>query len=92
MLVKAIKSFSGTVTMASGDTRDIPEGAVLKDLLRAGFIVEAEPAAKKAAPAEDTAENANEENAPENGEEGAPAEKIAEVKPREAKRNKAGAN
>ena len=38
MLVRAKTGFSGSVCMAVGEERDIPEGAVLSDLLRAGHV------------------------------------------------------
>ncbi|MBQ8195407.1 MAG: hypothetical protein IJZ47_08575 [Oscillospiraceae bacterium] len=38
MKVKATVSFSGTVTMAKGDAKDIKEGPVLNDLLKAGYV------------------------------------------------------
>lgn len=47
MLIKATESFSGTVTMAKGDTRDIPEGDVLSDLLRAGLVEAVQSKSKK---------------------------------------------
>lgn len=39
MLVKATVGFSGTITMSRGELRDIPKGAPLDDLLRAGHVV-----------------------------------------------------
>lgn len=40
MKVKATIAFSGTVSMAKGDIKVIPEGAVLDDLLNAGYVEE----------------------------------------------------
>lgn len=47
MKVKATVSFSGTVTMAKDDIKDIKEGPVLNDLLKAGYVVKAEKDTKK---------------------------------------------
>ena len=44
MKVKALVSFSGTVSMAVGEVAEIGEGEVLTDLLRAGYVQEAEKA------------------------------------------------
>lgn len=38
MRVKATRSFSGLVSMAKGDTRNLEEGPVLKDLLSCGYV------------------------------------------------------
>ena len=38
MRVKANISFCGSVCMAQGEIRDIPEGGVLTDLLGAGYV------------------------------------------------------
>lgn len=40
MKVKATIAFSGTVSMAKGDIKEIPKGAVLDDLLNAGYVEE----------------------------------------------------
>lgn len=45
MLVKAIVSFSGKISMSAGDVRDIKDQYVLNDLIRAGYI---EPEAQEA--------------------------------------------
>ncbi len=47
MKVKATISFSGTVTMAKGDTKDIKNEAVLNDLLKAGYVEKVEDSAEK---------------------------------------------
>lgn len=54
MRVKANISFCGSVCMAAGEIRDIPEGGVLTDLLNAGYVerlddkpLEEEPAGDK---------------------------------------------
>lgn len=38
MRVKALTSFSGAISMAKGEERDIQNGVLLKDLLQAGYI------------------------------------------------------
>lgn len=47
MKVKATVSFSGTVTMAKDDIKDIKDGPVLNDLMKAGYVVKAEKDTKK---------------------------------------------
>lgn len=39
-MYKALISFSGLVSMAEGDVRDIANKEVVKDLLKAGYIEE----------------------------------------------------
>lgn len=46
MKVKALVSFAGQVTMAPGEVRDIKDKAVVKDLLRAGYVEEAKSGKK----------------------------------------------
>lgn len=41
MKVKATTNFSGTVSMAKGEERELPAGPVLNDLLSCGYIVPA---------------------------------------------------
>ncbi len=38
-IYKAIKSFSGIISMKKGDEREIKDEDVAKDLLRAGFVI-----------------------------------------------------
>lgn len=38
MLVKALKSFAGAVSMGAGETRDIADKAILSDLIAAGYV------------------------------------------------------
>lgn len=38
-MYKAIKSFSGIISMKKGDEREIKDEDVAKDLLRAGFVI-----------------------------------------------------
>ena len=38
MAYKALKSFSGVVSMRKGEIKDINDQEVVKDLLRAGYI------------------------------------------------------
>ena len=45
-MYKAIKSFSGIITMTVGDTREIGDVNIANDLLKAGYIVEVKPAEK----------------------------------------------
>ena len=43
---KALKSFSGSISMCEGETREIKDADVVADLLRAGYIEEVKPAPK----------------------------------------------
>lgn len=45
MLVKAVVSFSGKVSMTAGEVREIKDQFILNDLMRAGYI---EPDAREA--------------------------------------------
>ena len=38
MLVKALKCFAGAVSMGAGETRDIDDKAILRDLIAAGYV------------------------------------------------------
>lgn len=38
MAYRALKSFSGLVSMRKGEEREIKDEAIVKDLLRAGYI------------------------------------------------------
>ena len=40
---KALKSFSGIISMQEGETREIEDADVVADLLRAGYIEEVKP-------------------------------------------------
>lgn len=40
---KALKSFSGIVSMCEGETREIEDADVVADLLKAGYIAEVKP-------------------------------------------------
>lgn len=40
MAYKALKSFAGLVSMKRGEERDIKDEALVKDLLRAGYITD----------------------------------------------------
>ena len=40
---KALKSFSGTISMYEGETREIEDAAIVADLTRAGYIEEVKP-------------------------------------------------
>lgn len=45
-MYKARVSFSGVVSMHVGETRDITDDNIAKDLLKAGYIEEVKPAEK----------------------------------------------
>ena len=49
MLVRALVSFSGTVSMGKGEEREIKDKATVKDLLSCGYVeqVDKEPPAEK---------------------------------------------
>ena len=40
---KALKSFSGAISMCEGETREIKDDDLVADLLRAGYIEEVKP-------------------------------------------------
>ena len=40
---KALKSFSGVISMYEGETREIEDAAIVADLIRAGYIEEVKP-------------------------------------------------
>ncbi len=44
---KALVSFTGAVTMTKGEVREISDLAIVKDLLKAGYIEPVEEEAKK---------------------------------------------
>ena len=46
-MYKALKSFSGKITMNKGQVKKITDKEVIKDLLRAGYIEELEPTKKE---------------------------------------------
>ena len=46
-MYKAKKSFSGIISMKKGETKDLKDAFVIKDLLNAGYIEEIEEEAKK---------------------------------------------
>ena len=45
-MYRATKTFTGQVKMKKGEVRDLKDKAVIKDLLRAGYIEEIKPAPK----------------------------------------------
>lgn len=47
-MYKALKSFSGVISMAEGDIKDISNPIIVKDLVKAGYIEEVKPAETKA--------------------------------------------
>lgn len=42
-MYRALVSFSGLISMAVGDVREIPDKKVVNDLLKAGYIEEVSP-------------------------------------------------
>lgn len=40
---KALKSFSGAISMYEGETREIEDAAIVADLTKAGYIEEVKP-------------------------------------------------
>lgn len=40
---RALKSFSGAISMHEGETREIEDADVVADLLKAGYIAEVKP-------------------------------------------------
>ena len=52
MLVKALTSFGGKISMGAGEVREILDEEIAKDLLRAGHVVEVK-AEKAKKPAEE---------------------------------------
>lgn len=40
---KALKSFSGAISMCEGETREIEDAAIVADLMKAGYIEEVKP-------------------------------------------------
>lgn len=46
MAYRALKCFSGSVSMAAGDIRDIEGDDIVKDLIEAGYIEKVSPADK----------------------------------------------
>lgn len=42
-MYKALKSFSGTISMHEGETREIDNAELVADLLKAGYIEEVKP-------------------------------------------------
>lgn len=40
---KALKSFSGAISMREGETREIKDAGLVADLLRAGYVEEVKP-------------------------------------------------
>lgn len=40
---RALKSFSGAISMHEGETREIEDAEIVADLLKAGYIAEVKP-------------------------------------------------
>lgn len=49
-MYKALKSFSGLISMAEGEQREINDPIIIKDLVNAGYIEEVKPAEAKEKP------------------------------------------
>ena len=49
-MYRALVTFSGKLSMVVGDTKEIADAAIAKDLLRAGYIIEISPARKDEKP------------------------------------------
>lgn len=47
MLVKALKSFAGSISMYAGETREVEDKEILADLLGAGYIEEVKAKAEE---------------------------------------------
>lgn len=47
-MYRALKSFSGKISMKKGDVKDITEKTLINDLLRAKYIEEMKPESKSA--------------------------------------------
>ena len=56
MKYRALVSFTGLVSMAKGDVRDISDTSIAGDLLKAGYIEEANAPVKEAAAPKKAAE------------------------------------
>lgn len=46
-MYKALKSFSGLISMAEGEKKDISNDFIINDLVKAGYIEEVKPAKSK---------------------------------------------
>lgn len=55
-MYRALISFSGLISMAEGEIREIADKAMVKDLLNAGYIEEVAPDVPKEIPLEDKSE------------------------------------
>lgn len=53
MLYKALKTFAGLEKMRRGEVKDLKDDYIIKDLLKAGYIVPAEATPDEDAPHED---------------------------------------
>ena len=62
-MYRALVSFSGLISMMEGEVRDIADKDIVKDLLNARYIEEANPP-KKEEPKEEPKEEAKEEPKP----------------------------
>lgn len=76
MLVKALTSFGGKISMGAGEVREILDEEIAKDLLRAGHVVEAKAEKEAEKQADKKAEKAKKDEAANDGP--AEAEETAE--------------
>lgn len=60
-MYKALKNFSGILSMSVGDVCEIADESIAKDLLRVGYIQEIKPAQRGGKPKEEKAEEPKEE-------------------------------
>ena len=65
MRIRAVENFSGSISMSKGEERELDNELLLMDLLKAGYIEEAETA--KVAPVQPKKRGAKDENKPGNG-------------------------
>ena len=65
MRIRAVENFSGSISMSKGEERELDNELLLMDLLKAGYIEEAETA--KVEPVQPKKRGAKDENKPGNG-------------------------
>ena len=52
MVYKALTSFSGVISMAMGESRELPDSPIVTELLKVGYLQEVKPKAQKVQEAE----------------------------------------
>lgn len=57
-MYKALKSFTGVITMGQGEVKEIKDKDIVKDLINAGYIVEVKPAKEEKPVKEETKKKA----------------------------------